>query len=176
MTVYNLKFSKICSGIVNATVTILKTIYKKTCNGISWLAHNSLNSCGRYRTIKDKDSGESYLERYYLFLKNRETFPFNIFVHKFLKSDPDDMHDHPWPYCTVILKGGYWEHTLEGKFWRRPFSCRCNKANSLHRIELDPNSPDCWTLFIPGKKEREWGFKTGGGWINNEEYNQKKIK
>ena len=66
---------------------------------------------GRHRVIMDRVNGEPYLERYYVFLKDRNRFPFNIFVHKFLKSDPDDVHDHPWPYFTIILKGGYYEWT-----------------------------------------------------------------
>jgi len=67
---------------------------------------------GRYRVIHDRLDNEPYLERYYVFLKDRERFPFNVFVHKFLKSDPDDVHDHPWPFATLILKGGYWEWRL----------------------------------------------------------------
>ena len=51
----------------------------------------------RYVIINDRIDKEPYLERYYLFLRNRENFPFNIFLHKFLKSDSDDLHDHPWP-------------------------------------------------------------------------------
>ncbi len=57
---------------------------------------------GRYRVIMDRVDNELYLERYYVFLKDRERFPFNIFVHKFLKSDPDDLHDHPWPFFTIM--------------------------------------------------------------------------
>ena len=34
---------------------------------------------GRYRIINDRQTGEPYLERYYLFLKDRNKFPFNIF-------------------------------------------------------------------------------------------------
>ena len=52
----------------------------------------------RYRLIIDRTTKEPYLERYYLFLKDRQIFPFNIFLHKFLKSDPDDLHDHPWNF------------------------------------------------------------------------------
>ena len=66
-----------------------------------------LTKIGRQRIILDRQSQEPYLERYYLFLKERKKFPFNIFLHKFLKSDPDDVHDHPWPYATLILRGGY---------------------------------------------------------------------
>ena len=47
-------------------------------------------------------------------------FPFNIFLHKILKSDLGDLHDHYWSYFTIILKGGYWETTENGRFWRGP--------------------------------------------------------
>ena len=45
-----------------------------------------LEKMGRKRVIMDRLCDEPYLERYYLFLKERERFPFNIFLHKFLKA------------------------------------------------------------------------------------------
>ena len=36
-----------------------------------------MNAIGRYRVILDTENKEPYLERYYLFLKERKTFPFN---------------------------------------------------------------------------------------------------
>jgi len=135
-----------------------------------------MNYFGRYRIINDRFDKEPYLERYYLFLKDRKSFPFNIFLHKFLKSDPDDLHDHPWSFISIVLYPGYWEHTEEGKSWIKPLSIRRAPPNTFHRIELDKNIPYCWTLFIPGTKVRDWGFKTSDGWIQNEQYiNSKKV-
>ena len=55
--------------------------------------------------------------RYYvLFRKRPKWFPFNILVHKILKEDRGDLHDHYWSYITIILKGGYWETTNKGVF------------------------------------------------------------
>lgn len=133
----------------------------------------------RHRVIMDRVNNEPYLERYYVFLRNRDQFPFNIFVHKFIKSDPDDVHDHPWPYVTLILRGGYWE-------WRPQFNSRGDKigeiarwcgagslrwagANTYHRIELDPDIT-CWTLFMPGRKQRDWGFLVRNQWVQWQEY------
>jgi hypothetical protein len=140
---------------------------------------NLLKRWDRHRVIMDRVNGEPYLERYYVFLKDRERFPFNIFVHKFLKSDPDHVHDHPWPYFTVILKGGYWEwipvFNLRGAkiheycVWRRPGSFRWASAGTYHRIELDP-SVTCWTLFVPGVKQRDWGFLVKNKWVQWQEY------
>jgi hypothetical protein len=141
------------------------------------------NALGRHRIILDRDSAEPYLERYYLFLKDRDRFPFNVFVHKFLKSDPDEPHDHPWPYFTLILRGGYWEWipqfneagkmTCEIGKWRGPGHFRFCSAKSFHRIEVDPGI-DTFTLFIPGPKQREWGFLTRVGralkWVQHEQY------
>jgi len=151
-----------------------------------------LETCGRKRIILDRESKEPYLVRYYLFLKDRKTFPFNIFLHQFLRSDPDTLHDHPWPYFTLILKGGYWEWvpeedeflviTGEKKVWRGPGHFRVSREDSFHRIEVEP-SVDCWTLFMPGPQLRDWGFLTHDKWsletqkwIQHEEYIKNKIK
>jgi hypothetical protein len=145
---------------------------------MSWFL-KLLEKVGRKRVVLDRESNEPYLERYYLFLKDRKKFPFNIFLHKFLKSDPDDLHDHPWPYATLILKGGYYEwipqFNSEGKkageigVWRSPGHFRICSATSYHRIELDPDIT-CWTLFMPGPQKREWGFATRKGWVQHEQY------
>ena len=138
-----------------------------------------LERMGRKRIVMDRQSDEPYLERYYLFLKDRDRFPFNIFLHKFLKGDPDDVHDHPWPYATLILKGGYYEwlpqfdskgnKIAEMCVWRGPGSFRVCRANSYHRIELDP-SVTAWTLFMPGPKKQDWGFLVNNKWIQHEQY------
>ena len=138
-----------------------------------------LERLGRKRIVLDRVSDEPYLERYYLFLKERSSFPFNIFLHKFLKSDPDDVHDHPWPYATLILKGGYWEWIPEFnaagekigevRKWRGPGHFRISSATSYHRVELG-NDVECWTLFMPGPKQREWGFLVQDQWVQWEQY------
>ena len=139
----------------------------------------------RKRIIMDRTCDEPLVTRYYLFLKDRKAFPFNVFLHKFHKGDPDDVHDHPWPYATLILKGGYWEwipqFDNQGKkfgeiaHWRGPGHFRICGANSYHRIELDP-SVTAWTLFMPGPQKREWGFLVKNKWIHNDEYLTHKAK
>jgi hypothetical protein len=146
---------------------------------------NTLDRVGRKRIVMDRQDNEPYLERYYIFLKDRKHFPFNVFIHKFLKSDPDDVHDHPWPYATLILKGGYYEWTPvfdgEGKkiaetcLWRGPGHFRICSATSYHRIELDPNIT-AWTMFMPGPQKREWGFLVKNKWVHNDTYLTEKAK
>jgi hypothetical protein len=142
-----------------------------------------LEQLGRKRIITDRLNNEPYLERYYIFLKDRTWFPFNAFIHKFLKGDPDDVHDHPWPYATFILKGGYYEwvpvfnkdgiKTGEARHWRGPGHFRTCSPESYHRIELKPGVA-AWTLFMPGPHKREWGFLVGKDpkidWEHNESY------
>lgn len=138
-----------------------------------------LEKAGRKRIVYDRLDNEPYLIRYYVFLKDRKYFPFNIFLHRFLKSDPDHVHDHPWPYATLILKGGYYEWRPifnsvgekigETATWRGPGHFRICGANTYHRIELDPGV-DCWTLFMPGPQRREWGFLVNNKWMENGKY------
>lgn len=145
---------------------------------MSWFL-KILDSLGRKRIIMDRINDQPYLERYYIFLKDRTWFPFNIFIHKFLRSDPDDVHDHPWPYATLILKGGYYEWIPEfnsqgekigeKRFWRGPGHFRICSSNSYHRIELDPGIT-AWTCFMPGPQRREWGFLVNNRWIPNDMY------
>lgn len=133
----------------------------------------------RKKLIYDRVDGELYLTRYYLFLKERTKFPFNVFLHKFHKSDDIVLHDHPWSFFTLILKGGYWEwrpqfnkegqKTGEIAKWCGPGSFRWAKASQYHRVELDPDVT-CWTLFCPGPKQRDWGFLVRNKWVQWEQY------
>ena len=144
-----------------------------------------MQSLGRHRVIMDRTDHEPYLERYYVFLKDRTWFPFNVFVHKFLKSDPGHPHDHPWGFCTVILRGGYWEWkpVLDSRGyvmsercrWRGAGSIRFGSAQDLHRIELEPGVTP-WTLFVPGPRLREWGFRVGRHWLPHDEYFEQRRK
>lgn len=145
-----------------------------------------LEKLDRKRIVMDRQHNEPYLERYYLFLKDRKKFPFNIFLHKFLKGDPDDVHDHPWSYATFILKGGYYEWVAqfnskgekigEVRHWRGPGHFRVCNANSFHRIELAPDI-ECWTIFMPGPQKRDWGFLVGNTrWVQHEQYLQERYE
>jgi hypothetical protein len=132
----------------------------------------------RKRIIMDRQCDEPLLTRYYLFLKDRKHFPFNVFLHKFHKGDPGDVHDHPWSYATLILAGGYYEYTpnfeygkmvSETKHWRGPGHFRICSPSSYHRIELKEGVTP-WTLFMPGPQRREWGFWVNNKWIHNDNY------
>lgn len=129
----------------------------------------------RKRIIYD-NAGHEYLVRYHLLFKEKESnnetspeVPFNLFYHKILVSDERVFHDHPWNYATLILSGGYYEHTPEGTFWRGAGSFRRSKAEDLHWLELKKNTP-CHTLFFHGPRKRTWGFMTENGWTDYRTY------
>lgn len=145
------------------------------------ILHKILNKLGRYRLILDRRTGAPYMHRYYLFLKDRYKFPFNFVLHKIVKSDDPIFHDHPWNYTTIILKGGYWEHTpmyskgriVDQCVWRGPGSIIRRNAIDYHWLELDNEKP-ATTIFIMGRQEREWGFlvteDSTPKWVKYDEY------
>ncbi len=90
-----------------------------------------------------------------------------IFLHRFLRSDADELHDHPWPFTSVILLGGYYEITQapgwkngEGptrRVWCSPGRILRRPANWIRRVEI-PEGREAWTLIFHGEKVRSWGF------------------
>ena len=141
--------------------------------------HKLFNKLGRYRLIPDRRTGANYMHRYYLFLKDRNWFPFNLTLHKIVRSDDPVFHDHPWPYMTIIIKGGYFEHTpiLSNKNtivgetvrWRGPGSIIMRSSKALHWLELDPGVGYATTLFFMGPQVRDWGFVVNNRWIKHDE-------
>lgn len=133
------------------------------------------------RLIYDRAYIEPYLVRYYIFFTDRNKFPFNIFIHKFMKGDDDeDPHDHPWGFFHIILSGGYWEEVpidkesdfKKGfhKVWRNPGYWNIVDSSYTHRIDIDINKPKPWTIFIPFKHNNKWGF-----WVKNKTNEWQKI-
>ena len=137
---------------------------------MSNIFHSIMTKLNRYRLIPDRSTGADYMHRYYLFLKDRNTFPFNVTLHKIVKSDEPILHDHPWSYTTIILKGGYFENTIEGRTWKGPGSIIHRKAEEYHWLELDNGRP-VTTLFFMGSQQRDWGFlDSNNAWIQHEEF------
>ena len=102
----------------------------------------------------DYDRAEPFMIRYYpLFRKRPKWFPFNIFVHKILKSDLGDLHDHYWSYITVILAGGYVETNEKGSYIRKPGYIGFRKADDRHSLKLNDGKP-AWTLLFVGPKKK----------------------
>ena len=111
------------------------------------------------RIIKDP-----YLHRWYVIPKNKY---FNIYLHKFQKSDDDRaLHDHPWYSCSILLKGEIREHSDKGIKYVPRWWPVFRTAKFAHRIELVKGP--VWTIFITGPKTRTWGFYPPGGWMRSD--------
>lgn len=65
---------------------------------------------------------------------------FSIRVHKFLRSDNDVLHDHPWSFLTVILKGGYHEERYVHDLDPGQAICHCGEYCNQH-TQLDNHAP-----------------------------------
>lgn len=104
--------------------------------------------------------GGDYLSRWWFIPRNKF---FNIYIHKFGRSDDDRaLHDHPWFSVSFLLKGEMIEHHLNGKRhipWLRPVF---RTAKFAHRLELVKGP--VWTIFITGPRIRSWGFHCPNGW------------
>lgn len=144
------------------------------------MLHKLFEKLGRVRVILDRSSNLPYLIRYYLFLKDRKSFPINLTLHKILLSDDPVFHSHPWRfYGTIILKGGYYEtvplydangNVVSSKtFWRGPGYITFRKGTSPHYLTLKEGTP-CTTLFLMGPQSNDWGFLVDNEWIHWENY------
>lgn len=124
--------------------------------------------------VIQREGGDVYMLRWWVIPRNRF---FNIYLHKFLKSDDETLHDHPWASMSLLLSGCYWEHVpadparwkAEGsrdtvKHLRRPFRPVLRGPDAIHRVELLKEGyfiiteKPVWTLFFTGPWRRAWGF------------------
>jgi hypothetical protein len=112
----------------------------------------------------DREINGVYLHRWYIIPKNRW---FNIYLHKFQRSDDDRaLHDHPWVSCSFLLKGEILEHHQNGTRHVSRWFPVFRTAKFAHRIELVKGP--VWTIFITGPKTRTWGFYTQRGWLRSD--------
>lgn len=116
---------------------------------------------------------DPYLLRWHLIPRNPL---FNVYLHCFLRSDDDRaLHDHPWLWCSVLLRGGYIEHTIAaGGVHRRDQrlapSVRFALPTKAHRVELIDGA-SAWSLFVTGPRVRQWGFHCPErGWVHWKEF------
>ena len=131
------------------------------------------------KEIKSK-KGELHFKRWRII----ETKWFSIYVHAIYKADEDKhKHDHPWNYTSIVLKGRLQEKVkgnwiTEGGInyfpgdvvWKR-------KAEEFHQISevggprmtigRKDYAPPTITLFLTGRRRREWGYDVNGEWFDH---------
>lgn len=100
--------------------------------------------------------------------------PLQVRVHHIMAEDIGrDYHDHPWPFRTFILRGGYIERR-EGvrPVWRKAGDTAAMGRGKFHRIaQVDQGG--AWTLFCTWGQRKGWGFKSQSGQvIPHQEYGQ----
>lgn len=154
--------------MLHILVYYINNLIGKFSNYLFEVWDSKMEELGRKMIIPDREGRNPYLIRYYMLYIDRDDnggFPFNIFIHKFIIGDDADKHDHPWNFFTLILSGGYYEEyeeNIEGEKvtltkYRAPGFFQYVNSTHTHRVTL-PENKGCWTLFIPLKKNREWGF------------------
>jgi len=102
-----------------------------------------------------------YMHRYWL-APYSWSLPFSIRIHHIKRPDADPfLHDHPWNWRTIVLRGWYIEEDVFGMTRvRRRGDTRGATAETLHRISQVSHG-GVWTLFIMGRKRNKWGFMIG---------------
>lgn len=118
----------------------------------------------RWYEIRQGDGVGSYLLRLVILRTKRLG---GVMLHRIFKPDADrDLHDHPWPFVSIVLLGSYVER-VRGPLGelrdRRVRWLNVKRAEDAHKI-LEV-SPLCTTLVLHGPRCRRWGFHSPVGWI-----------
>lgn len=142
---------------------------------------------GRVVKIMDRQDDSVYMIRYIVW----KSKPCSLYIHRFLRSDHDVHHDHPWNFFTYVVEKGYKEELmvpenagageLKPKYvTRTEGSLAYRKAESIHRVILDRDysvneqSLAPLTVCLLLNRRRIWGFvkstKIGHTWTNWKTY------
>lgn len=130
-----------------------------------------------------------YLARYIVFKSKYGC----IYIHRFMRSDSDTPHDHPWNFFTYVISGRYQEVFYERKaklgyidndtskdlefraFWQQKTNTRLagsiayRNATDVHQVvvdkarDIDEVEDAPFTVCLIGPRIREWGFWSDNG-------------
>lgn len=109
--------------------------------------------------VPQYDGDGNYLTRWRIV----QTPWFGILLHRFDGPDPRlTLHDHPWPFLSFVLRGGYVERRLdpmtmrvdEQRVVRSVNRMRLIDAHAIRRLLRQPT----WTLMFVGRRVRTWGY------------------
>lgn len=136
---------------------------------------------GKLQNITGREDSDIYMVRAILFRSKW----FSIYIHRFIRSDRDSYHDHPWNFFTYVVSGEYVEHrpghqplvrnTKQNRLkFRRATDFHYVKLNKeftgCSRAEINKDAP--LTICFIGPRKRAWGFisKTTGQWVYWKKY------
>lgn len=111
--------------------------------------------------VPDYDTDGTYLTRWRLI----QTPWFGVYLHRFDTPDPrPTLHDHPWAFTSVVLRGGYDEQRRSRGDEYQPYSTPAHvrhlnikRLGDLHWIDRLHRVPT-WTLMLVGRRRRDWGY------------------
>lgn len=100
-----------------------------------------------------------------------EGLPSAAVFHQFSQIDYGDPHDHPWPFTSFVISGGYVEQVFQLDGSTELFHPNVGDsfhidAKHIHRIIDLPNG-ECTTIILPGPHEQTSGFyqfRDGRAW------------
>lgn len=138
----------------------------------------------RRLTLTRRADRKTYLDRWGI-----ETRIAGVYLHHIGAPDPGvDLHDHPWWFCSIILRGGYCEIIgeprachIDRRFtrWASAWpNLRKRDRWSVASVRLDQAHcivtvrPGTWTLVIRGPRVRTWGFHTPAGWVRHDQHDE----
>lgn len=85
---------------------------------------------------------------------------FSLRVHQWIRSDDKRfMHDHPWHFITVVVRGSYTDVSANGRDTLGVGSVRFRRATHSHYVEVDKRG--AWSFLLCSMPVRHWGF-----WVN----------
>ena len=137
---------------------------------MKWLL-KYLERAGRCKALMDA-FGDVFFVRYYLLGvepdeadvdagKVKARWLPNIWLHHIPQTDhgPDggNYHTHPWSNLTVVLSGGYMEHTESGAVWRGAGSIVRRDVTEPHYI--GKTAPKTYSLLFHWSRRSDWGFQ-----------------
>jgi hypothetical protein len=139
------------------------------------------------------DSDDDYLDR----IRILQTPWWGVYLHKLGTPDPrPTLHDHPWKFFSIVLRGGYDEmrretHSLppsHSSAWKSNGELYPNRYATLHivrRFNMMPfdslhwisrlHRVPTWTLVFVGRRRRVWQYLDRDGTFTDfdrHEFNQ----
>lgn len=142
-------------------------------------------TCSKH-IISARNSSAPYMIRYILL----KTKYLSIYFHRFMRSDDDTPHTHPWSFISLAILGGYVEHLYNSEsnkgllqetlIIRKPLSLAYRGIKTVHKVEVDKvrsleeinDAP--LTVVMMFKRKQVWGFikltESGFTYVNWKDY------
>lgn len=109
--------------------------------------------------IPSFDDDLTYLTRWRIV----QTPWFSFYLHRITAPDSrPTLHDHPWNFVALVLRGGYIERRLNTRTMKVDETHRIRRINRMrtsdfHAIVHLKRTPT-WTLLLVGPRVRTWGY------------------